>query len=68
MAAGNHFEFKLRQLDYHGDPKSLINDEHILNASGGDGWELVSAVPIVENGKTVRILYCLKKHSRHSLI
>lgn len=68
MPAGLHFEYKIRQLDYRGDQKNLTHDEHILDASGNDGWELVSAVPIVEDGKTVRIAYCMKKVSRRSII
>ncbi|HXE41436.1 MAG TPA: hypothetical protein VN516_00320 [Candidatus Baltobacteraceae bacterium] len=68
MPATNHFEYKIRQMDYHGDPKNLLLDESILDGSGHDGWELVSAVPIVEHGKTVRILYCMKKQSKRSMI
>ena len=68
MSLSSHFEYKLRQLDYHGDQKSLHHTEAILDGSGQDGWDLVTAVPIVEDGKTVRILYCLKKHSRRTTI
>jgi hypothetical protein len=55
-------------MDYHNDKKNLLQDEGILDAYGQDGWELASAVPIVEDGKTVRILYCLKKQSRRAII
>jgi hypothetical protein len=49
-SSSNHFEHKIRQLDYHNDKKSLQQDEGILDAYGQDGWELASAVPIVEEG------------------
>jgi len=64
----NVFEYTIRQLEYHEDQKSLQHAETILAGLGGDGWDLAAAVPIVEQGKTVRIMYCLRKHSRRSLI
>lgn len=67
-SASNHFEYRLRLMDYHGDQKSLHHDESILDGAGNDGWDLACAVPIVEDGKTVKILYCLKKHSKRSMI
>lgn len=68
MSVSSHFEYKLRQVDYVGDQKSLHHAEIILDGSGHDGWDLVTAVPIIEAGKTVRILFCLKKHSRRSIV
>ncbi len=64
----NSFEYKIRQTDYHGDAKSLHLEENVLSGVGSDGWQLVSAVPIIENGKTVKILHYLVKHSKHSMI
>jgi hypothetical protein len=55
-------------MDYHGTQKALGHDQSVLEGLGSDGWELASAVPIVEEGKTVRIIYCLKKQSRRSII
>ena len=68
MSTSNNFQYLLRQTDYHGTQKGLQHDQGLLEGLGSDGWELVSAMPIVEDGKTVRILYCLKKTSRRSLI
>ncbi len=55
-------------MDYQGTHKGLLHDQSILEGLGSDGWELAAAVPIVEEGKTVKIVYCLKKGSHHSLI
>jgi hypothetical protein len=68
ISTANHFEYKLRLMDYHDTQKSLQYDESILDGAGNDGWDLASAVPIVEGGKTVKILYCMKKHSKRSMI
>ena len=67
-SSSSHFENKIRQLDYHNDTKSLQHSECILDAYGQDGWELASAVPIVEGGKTVRVLYCMKKQTKRAII
>jgi hypothetical protein len=67
-SASNHFEYKIRQMDYQFDQKHFHHEENVLDGSGHDGWEVVSAVPIVEEGKTVRILYCMKQQSKRSLI
>jgi hypothetical protein len=64
----NTFEYTIRQLEYHVDQKSLHHAEIILGGLGSDGWDLAAAVPIVEEGKTVRILYCLRKHTKRSII
>ena len=64
----NHFEYKLRLMDYHDNQKSLHHDEVVLDGYGTDGWDLAAAIPIVEEGKTVRIVYCLRKPSKRSLI
>jgi len=69
MSSGsNHFEYKIRLMDYQDNQRSLIHDEAVLEGVGSDGWELVSAVPIVEGGKTIRIIYYLKKQSRRPMI
>jgi hypothetical protein len=68
MSTSNTFQYLLRQTDYEGTPKSLQHEQTILEGFGSDGWELAAAVPIVEEGKTVRIVYCLKKHSKGSFI
>lgn len=47
----NHFEYKIRLMDYKDSQKSLLHDEAVLEGIGVDGWELVSAVPITEDGK-----------------
>ncbi|HEY3761628.1 MAG TPA: hypothetical protein VGN23_07765 [Verrucomicrobiae bacterium] len=62
------FEYNLRELEYQSDQKNFQDIEIILDGLGSDGWDVAAAVPIVEQGKTVRILYCLRKHSRRSLI
>ena len=64
----NHFEYKIRLMDYQDNQRSLLHDEAVLEGLGGDGWELVSAVPIVDGGKTIRIIYYFKKQSRRSMI
>jgi len=68
MSTSNYFQYLIRQMDYHGTQKALGHDQSVLEGLGSDGWELASAVPIVEEGKTVRIIYCLKKQSRRSII
>ncbi len=68
MTASNHFQYLLRQTDYHGTQKELHQDQSFLDGLGSDGWELAAAVPIVEDGKTVRIVYCLKKQSKGSFM
>ena len=68
MPASNTFQYLLRQTEYEGSEKSLHHDQSILEGLGSDGWELAAAVPIVAEGKTVRIVYCLKKTSRRSFI
>jgi hypothetical protein len=55
-------------MDYHGTQKALHQDQNFLDGLGEDGWDLAAAVPIVEDGKTVRIVFCLKKQSRGSYI
>jgi len=67
-SAANHFEYKICQMDYHGNQKNFHHEESVLDGSGHDGWEVAAAVPIVEDGNTVRILYCMKKQSKRSLI
>ncbi len=64
----NHFEYKIRLMDYQDSHRSLLHDEAVLEGLGSDGWELVSVVPIVEGGKTIRIVYYLKKQSRRPMI
>lgn len=66
--APNSFEYKIRQTDYHGDAKSIHLEENVLSGVGSDGWELVAAVPIVEGGKTVKILHYMVKQSKRSMI
>ena len=68
MSTSNNFQYLLKQTEYEGTQKSLHHDQSILEGFGSDGWELAAAVPIVEDGKTVRIVYCLKKQSRRSFI
>jgi hypothetical protein len=55
-------------MDYKDSQRSLLHDEAVLEGIGGDGWELVSAVPITEDGKTIRIVYYFKKQSSRSMI
>ncbi|HTV61008.1 MAG TPA: hypothetical protein VMH30_00410 [Verrucomicrobiae bacterium] len=64
----NQFQYQLRQVEYQGTQKGLQHDQSFLDGMGNDGWDLAAAVPIVEDGKTVRVLYCLRKQSRHSMI
>jgi len=64
----NHFEYKIRLMDYQDSQRSLLHDEAVLEGIGVDGWELGSAVPITEHGKTIRIVYYFKKQSRRSVI
>ena len=64
----NHFEYKIRLMDYQDSQRSLLHDEAVLEGLGSDGWELVSAVPITEHGKTIRMVYYFKKQSRRSMI
>ena len=68
MSHTNHYQYLIRQMDYHGTQKALHHDQNFLDGLGEDGWELATAVPIVEDGKTVRIVFCLKKQSRGSYI
>ncbi len=68
MPTSNNFQYLLKQTEYEGTQKGLHHDQTILEGFGSDGWELAAAVPIVEEGKTVRIVYCLKKTSRRSFI
>jgi len=68
MSTSNHFQYLLRQMEYEGTQKGLHHDQTVLEGLGSDGWELAAAVPIVDEGKTVRIVYCLKKHSKGSFI
>jgi len=68
MSTTNHFQYLLRQTEYHGTQKGLHQDQSFLEGLGSDGWDLTAVVPIVEEGKTVRLLYCLKKQSRGSFI
>ena len=69
MSSGtSHFEYKIREMDYHASQKQFHREESVLDGSGHDGWEVAAAVPIVEDGNTVRILYCMKKQSKRSLI
>jgi len=63
MATSNHFQYLLRQVDYEGTQKNLHTEQIGLDSLGNDGWELAAAVPVVEAGKTVRIVFCLKKHT-----
>jgi hypothetical protein len=67
-STSNQFQYLLRQTDYQGTQKWLQHDQSFLEGLGNDGWDLAAAVPIVEEGKTVRLLYCLKKQSRRSFI
>ncbi len=55
-------------MEYQNNAKALTRDQSVLEGLGSDGWELAAAVPIVEEGKTERILYCFKKHSHRSII
>ena len=64
----NHFDYKIRLMDYKDSQRSLLHDEAVLEGIGGDGWELVSAVPITEDGKTIRIVYYFQKQSSRSMI
>jgi hypothetical protein len=68
MSHTNHYQYLIRQMEYHGTQKALHQDQNFLDGLGDDGWNLTAAVPIVEDGKTVRIIYCLKKESRGSYI
>jgi len=68
MAITNHFQYLVRQSEYESTQKGLHHDQTILEGLGGDGWDLATVVPIVEDGKTVRIVYYLKKQSTGSLI
>jgi hypothetical protein len=68
MTASNHFQYLIRQEEYEGTQKGLHHDQSFLEGLGNDGWDLTAVVPIVENGKTVRLVYCMKKQSRGSFI
>ena len=68
MPTSNNFQYLLKQTEYEGSQKGLHHDQAILEGLGSDGWELAAAVPIVAEGKTVRIVYCLKKTSRRSFM
>ena len=63
MATSNHFQYLLRQVDYDGTQKNLQREQVGLESLGNDGWELAAVVPVVEEGTTVRIVFCLKKHT-----
>jgi hypothetical protein len=68
MSTSYNYQYLLRQTEYHGTQKALHQDQNFLDGLGEDGWDLAAAVPIVEDGKTVRIVFCLKKQSRGSYI
>jgi hypothetical protein len=68
MATTNHFQYIVRQTEYEGTQKGLHHDQSFLEGLGGDGWDLATVIPIVEGGKTVRLVYYLKKQSTGSLI
>jgi len=68
MTHTNRYQYLIRQTDYHGTQKGLHHDQSFLDGLGEDGWNLTAAIPIVEDGKTVRIIYCLKKESKGSYI
>jgi hypothetical protein len=68
MSTTNQFQYLIRQTDYQGNQKGLHHDQSFLEGLGSDGWDLAALVPIVEEGKTVRLLYCLKKQSKGSFI
>ena len=40
---------------------NTVELDKILNKYGQDGWEVVSATPIVNNGITRRIYYTMKR-------
>jgi hypothetical protein len=55
------YEHQVMPVTYNGDIQGLAQDDSILNGLGKEGWVLVSAVPVVRNGNTVQILYCLMR-------
>jgi hypothetical protein len=55
------YEHQIMPVDFNGDRNSLAQDDSILNGLGKEGWVLISAVPVVRNGNTVQILYCMMR-------
>jgi hypothetical protein len=59
------YEYKTFEFNsIHGIMSLELNSKEldkILNNYGQDGWELVSASPIINNGITRRIYYTMKR-------